>query len=214
MRRIEQPDRAGGYDITIIVPAWGDRPSAPGAVNAYRDACETGNASYEILVLEKPRVWGAAIILGLHYARGAFVLAGGDDVVAQDDEWLPAALDLAKAGDLVGAVILEPQDTGEPEPAPYCPPGVTELPFAITPLALRSTWDELGPLPPTQAYTDVCVAEKAHTLGRRVVVCPQWRAVHLCKSETYSDADADVYEAWREMYLLKREGRPGGVDRP
>ena len=192
-------------DVTVIVPAWGDRPSAAGAINAYRDALDRAQVNYELLVLEEPQVWGAAIVLGLNRAQGEYVLAGVDDCPAVDDGWWPAARRLASEGDVVGCVVLEPRETGPPEPVRYCTPkdlyeSGGEVPFAMTPLARRDVWAEIGPVPPTHAYTDIYVADKARSQGRRVMVCPEWRAVHLNQSVAAVE-DGQVYDAWKEVYL-------------
>ncbi len=200
----------GTVEVSVIVPSWGDRPTAHGAINAYRDALETAGVGYEILVLDVPQVWGAAICLGLKRARGAYILAGVDDCPALNDEWVLDALALAADGDVVGARIFElggGDYANDPtlRPVPYCTENELrdrggEMPFAMTPLASRSTWAELGPLPPTHAYTDIYIADSARELGLRVVCCTSWEALHECPTGP-SETDAQVYEAWKEVYL-------------
>lgn len=202
--RAQGSNAPGSVEVSVIVPSWGKRPTAAGAIDRYRDALETAGTGYEILVLPEPQVWGAAICLGLHRSRGAYVLAGVDDCPAFKDEWVLDALTLAAAGDVVGARIFENDEDEIPRAVSYC--GTTELrerggeiPFAMSPLASRETWAALGPLPPTHAYTDIFIADKARSLRRRVVCCPTWEALHECPTGP-SRIDAQVYEAWKEIY--------------
>jgi hypothetical protein len=185
-------------EVSVIVPAWGDRPQAAGAVNAYRDACEQAGVTFELIRLERPQVWGAAICLGLARSSGDFVLAGVDDLLAIGDAWLRPALETASDGHIVGAVVLDPVET--PPRRLWPPTGDGAIPFAMSPLAHRKLWQQLGPLPPTHAYTDIYVADKARSLGRRVVCCEEWQAVHLCQGVA-SLEDGQVYDVWRELYL-------------
>lgn len=193
-----------GVELSVIVPAWGDRPQAAGAINRYRDSLESVGASFELLILEEPRVWGAAICLGLHRAKGDYVLAGVDDCPVVNDDWWLHARRLAAGGDVVGACVLDPR-TSPPQRVWFCQPAELDkqqgrIPFAMTPLARRDVWEGFGPLPPTHAYTDIYVADKARKQGRRVVCCQEWKAVHLCQGSA-SLEDGDVYEAWKEIYL-------------
>lgn len=187
-------------DLTIIIPTLTteDRPHLDTCLQQWEATLE--GVEYETLIYNDFPGWGLAVTLGVHRAKGRYILASADDAPCRSPGWFPYAAAAADRGEIAGSIVID----GETDkPVGYCERLEQRgylLPLVIHPFANRYVWRRLMPFPPCQHYSDVFMADKARKLGIPLRCIPEWIMRHEQKCDDLP-GDALTYEVWKEVYL-------------
>lgn len=167
-------------DVDLIVPTIQGREAS-----LVRCLESFGNRVRPIIVYDFPSC-GAGWLEGMKDSTATYIVLCCDDIEADGDTWLDAAVETIDQGMLPAPIIHRPdgslESAGGDMSAPACllseiQPDWTPVSFTPLPIIGREQLDEIGVLP-IHYLSDVWISHRGRQLGYETVLRHDYRLIH------------------------------------